>query len=204
MSHIPPFNTFTHKRLTEKAHAALAHILHTGNNAIDATVGNGHDTIFLAQLIAPTGHIIGFDIQASALETTHKKLIAHNLDKHVELKLISHSHIQLHTPASWKHNTTAIVFNLGYLPGSTDKSITTQSHSTLEALNASLNLLKINGAISLMTYPGHPEGKLELTNILHWAPSIQSTNKYFIHHETSPSTNPQNPSPEWIWIQRLV
>lgn len=37
-----------------------------GDIVVDATMGNGHDTQFLAELVGENGHVYAFDIQESA------------------------------------------------------------------------------------------------------------------------------------------
>ena len=55
-------------RVTEKAHAELDKILQCGDFAIDATLGNGYDTQFLAQKVGTSGHVYAFDIQKQSIE----------------------------------------------------------------------------------------------------------------------------------------
>ena len=52
------------------------------------------------------------------------------------------------------------MYNLGYLPGG-DHSIVTKAETTLNAIRASLDVIKENGIISIVTYPGHEEGARE-------------------------------------------
>ena len=40
----------------------------------DCTVGNGHDTLLLSNLVGENGKVFGFDIQKEALEKTRDKL----------------------------------------------------------------------------------------------------------------------------------
>jgi hypothetical protein len=60
--------------LVNLIHNRLDTLLHNGETVIDATVGNGNDTCFLAEKIAPNGRVYGFDIQAQALEKTRSAL----------------------------------------------------------------------------------------------------------------------------------
>ncbi len=46
----------------------------TGGNYIDATMGNGNDTLFLCRMAGKTGHVTAFHIQQQALEATEKLL----------------------------------------------------------------------------------------------------------------------------------
>lgn len=50
-----------------------------------------------------------------------------------------------------------IAFNLGYLPGG-DKTLITEPHTTLKALNVAKDILTPGGLISLVVYVGHPGG----------------------------------------------
>ena len=52
------------------------------------------------------------------------------------------------------------MYNLGYLPGG-DKSITTDSATTLKSLSSALELLAVGGLLCVVCYPGHEEGARE-------------------------------------------
>ncbi len=130
------------------------------STVIDATVGNGHDTIFLAQMV-PEGKVIGYDIQEKAIQNT-KELTKDFTN--VELHQESHENI---SQLEVNQNIALILFNLGYLPGG-DKMITTKVKSTLNALKWGLKLLSDKGKILVVIYPGHPEGLKEQQAILKW------------------------------------
>lgn len=158
---------------THFAHKLWSTFLKVGDYAIDATAGNGHDTLFLAQSILSDnqGKLIAFDIQREALAQTQKLLSdkCPSLINRIELKLASHSQMkELCAPKA-----QLIVFNLGYLPGS-DKSITTLTKTTLESLNQAVDLLDIEGILSITCYPGHLEGQKESAAVLDWAGSLLS------------------------------
>ncbi|WP_235597825.1 methyltransferase domain-containing protein, partial [Geobacillus stearothermophilus] len=57
----------------------LDQAVNEGDIAVDATVGNGHDTVFLAELVGERGHVFGFDIQAEAIATARARLAEHGL-----------------------------------------------------------------------------------------------------------------------------
>ncbi|WP_078160991.1 methyltransferase domain-containing protein, partial [Staphylococcus aureus] len=59
---------------------------------VDATCGNGNDTLFLAEQV-PEGHVYGFDIQDLALENTRDKVKDFN---HVSLIKDGHENIEHH------------------------------------------------------------------------------------------------------------
>jgi len=116
-------------RLVELAHDRLRQILCPGDICIDATAGNGHDSLFLAQLIAPNGIVYAFDIQESAILKTTDRLKQHGFRD--QLKTIHESHENLDQIISLgdRGNIATIMFNGGYLPGG-NHHINTQAHST--------------------------------------------------------------------------
>ncbi|KPU28122.1 SAM-dependent methyltransferase [Caloranaerobacter sp. TR13] len=127
-----------------------------GDIVIDATIGNGYDTVFLAKLVGKTGKVYGFDIQSKAIENTKAKLIESTLTERVILIKDSHENIDRYV----KEKIDLVIFNLGYLPGG-DHEITTKPNSTIKALKKSLDILKENGIIVLVIYHGHEMGKIE-------------------------------------------
>ncbi|MDR3543945.1 MAG: class I SAM-dependent methyltransferase [Desulfosporosinus sp.] len=130
--------------------------LRNGDIAVDCTMGNGHDTAFLCQLVGEKGKIYAFDVQESAIINTKKKLQELNLLERAELILDDHQNIDKYI----KENVKLVIFNLGYLPGG-NHEITTKKETTLEALQKCLELLEPNGIILCVIYPGHENGKLE-------------------------------------------
>ncbi len=157
--------------LLETAHSFVQAHLSTGGLAVDATIGNGHDTLFLAQTVGENGHVFGFDIQTIALNATSQRLQQHGLQQRVTLYHASHADMLDNIPQSAHGHIQALMFNLGYLPG-TDKSLITQSASTLQALNAALTLLTKRGVITIMAYPGHTGGDQESETLARWCAEI--------------------------------
>ena len=155
-------------RLTELVHQHLHGLLKPGDLAIDATVGNGHDTVFLAQRIGATGHVHGFDIQHDALLHARQHLDKEAPGANVELHLAGHETMDRHLPGAMAASTAAIVFNLGYLPGA-DKSVTTRASTTLAALQLAWGTyLRPGGVLSVLCYPGHPGGQKEADAVEQW------------------------------------
>jgi hypothetical protein len=150
--------------LPKYTHALLADHLHASDVAIDATVGNGHDSAFLLAQVGTTGHVYGFDIQIAAIAATRQRL-----GQAANVTLIHASHAQLadHIPAHHAQRITTCMFNLGYLPGG-DKRIITQTASTLAALTAASHLLANNGLLTILAYPGHPNGDQETRHVAEW------------------------------------
>ncbi|MGD2116741.1 MAG: class I SAM-dependent methyltransferase [Chromatiales bacterium] len=160
--------------LTQQAQLRLQHFLHDGSIAIDATVGNGHDTVFLAERVGPNGKVFGFDVQQTALDNTKGKLQENNLLSRVELLHCSHARMAEKVAQQYHGRIAVIMFNLGYLPGS-DKSIITQTQSTLPALQQTLQLLQQGGCLSIMLYPGHAGGDSEAEAVKHWADQLDAS-----------------------------
>ena len=127
---------------------------------IDATAGNGHDTLFLAQHIEKGSKILAFDIQEQAILQTRQLLQNNDLEEKVTCILDSHA--QLLNYLDKKDFIRLAIFNLGYLPGSDKKIITTPS-STLEAILILLDRLEKKGKIIIVSYYGH-EGGVEEKN----------------------------------------
>ena len=128
---------------------------------VDMTVGNGNDTLFLANI---SKKVFGFDIQDVAIENT-KKLLRENNVYNYELFNISHEKIN-DVLKEYEKNIKLILFNLGYLPCG-DKSITTNHKTTLNAVKNSFSMLSSNGLILIVFYP-HPEGKTEAQVVLEY------------------------------------
>ena len=136
----------------------LAGFVRPGDAVVDATAGNGHDTLALCQTVGPAGAVYAFDVQEAALAST-RALLEQNgvLDGRVHLILDSHANMERHVPGPVR----CVLFNLGWLPTG-DHGITTRVPSTLAAVDAALRLLAPGGAASICCYPGHEEGAREL------------------------------------------
>ncbi|MDO4356794.1 MAG: class I SAM-dependent methyltransferase [Clostridia bacterium] len=140
-----------------------------GGTAIDATMGNGHDTLWLCQMVGERGHVYAFDVQPEALESTRARLAQADMDARAELILDGHQHMAEHV----RQPVDAILFNLGWLPG-VAHAVTTRTETTLAAVNAALTLLRPGGAMTICVYPGHEEGKREREALLDWAAGLDS------------------------------
>lgn len=154
------------KPLTRIAQAAIAEYLSPGDDAIDATAGNGHDTLFLAKQVGAAGHVWAFDVQQSALDNTAALLTDTYLQR-VSLIRASHADLAAHMPRDRQGKISVLMFNLGYLPGG-DKQIITQAASTRAALQAGLQFLKPGGLLSVLAYTGHPGGEEEAESVRQW------------------------------------
>lgn len=160
-----------HISLVNKAHDMVFQVIEAGDFVIDATVGNGHDTVFLAQTVGDTGHVFGFDVQQSALDSAAQRLQQMGLRNRVTLYLQSHENILSAIRNASGVKIKAAMFNLGYLPGS-DKTVVTQARSTVAALESILPLLPVGGLISIVAYTGHQGGQKEAEAVLQWCETL--------------------------------
>ncbi|MBQ2891969.1 MAG: class I SAM-dependent methyltransferase [Bacilli bacterium] len=138
-------------KTTEFAHLLIKENINSNDIVIDATCGNGFDTLFLANLV-PDGKVIAYDIQEAAINNTKELTKDFN---NIEYILGSHEFINI-------NNCKCVLFNLGYLPKG-DKTITTKSNTTLNAIKNLINQFDKNPnmIIYLIIYPGHLEGSEE-------------------------------------------
>jgi len=182
-------------RITERVHQLIQPYIQSGDVVLDATMGNGNDTLFLAKSVGNHGLVFSFDIQKQAIEATRNQLIENQYDKLFLIQkddqfkkmpseegiyLLNHSHENIDLipieQLAKEQKISCILFNFGYLPGG-DKTITSHSHVSLEAVKKSLCLIKEKGIVSLVTYPGHAEGQIEDLAIEHLLSGLSS--KYF-------------------------
>ncbi|TCP26642.1 putative rRNA methylase [Scopulibacillus darangshiensis] len=160
------------KGVIEFAHELLKEILLEGDLAVDGTLGNGHDTLFLAKAVSPSGKVYGFDIQETAIKRTRERLDATGKsDDSVTLIHASHHRLSDYVPP---HGIKAAIFNLGYLPRG-NKKIVTKHETTIAALTALQPRMEIRGRIAVVVYPGHPEGKDEADVLIPYFKNIDQT-----------------------------
>jgi tRNA A58 N-methylase Trm61 len=154
-------------RPTELVHLLLQRFLSEGDRVIDATAGNGHDTVFLARQVGATGRVLAFDVQAAAISSSRRLVEAEGLGERVDFFQKSHAGLADHAEPG---TVAAILFNLGYLPGS-DQSVITTAAETLRALEASLRVLRPGGWLCVVCYPGHEGGNDEASAVEAWMAS---------------------------------
>ena len=145
--------------------------LSDGDLAIDATVGSGYDTVFLAEQVGERGRVYGFDVQQLAHERARKRLMEHGLEQQVELVDAGHELMGERLPADVTGRVRVCMFNLGYLPGS-DKKVSTHPETTVRGLMAALELLAHGGIITAVLYTGHDGGEAETRAVLAWASTL--------------------------------
>lgn len=158
--------------ILEFAKRITMHTLKQGGIAIDATVGNGYDTAFLAEAVGAEGQVFGFDVQEEAIRRTRERLAEIGLSEQVTLLHEGHETMATSLPEGVKGYVDAVMFNLGYLPGASDKTCITRPDTTRQALEEALTVLRPGGAISVVVYPGHEGGDAEAEAVEAWAASL--------------------------------
>lgn len=160
---------FDMKSARHWAEELLRQAVGPGARVIDGTMGNGYDTLWLAELVGEAGRVYAFDIQREAVERTRARLDEAGLLPRVTLFHAGHERIAELVPEP----VDAAVFNLGWLPGA-DKALRTRADTTLMAVNAALEKLKEGGLLTVCAYPGHEEGRVERDMLLEWARALPS------------------------------
>ena len=181
--------------LTETAQAAWAPYLHPGDWAVDATAGNGWDTLFLARAVAPGGRVFAIDRQEPALAATAARLGENGLLDLVTLIRGDHARMRDYLACGVRGAVSLVCFNLGYLPGG-DHGITTLPETTLPALLEALLLLKPEGALSVFAYRGHEGAMREAETVEHFFHNLPAPWKCTREVKTG---SPENPGPVW-WM----
>ena len=183
--------------LRNARHLAADYMIRTlrgGDIAVDATMGNGHDTQFLCSLVGEGGHVYAFDVQQDALDNTAKRLEEAGVRDRATLILSGHETMAQHVPAGIR----AVMFNLGWLPGA-KHVVTTKTDTTINAVSAAAELLLPGGVMTICIYPGHEEGERELSALLEWAAGLDVRTYNVLHHHficASPQT------PRLILVQK--
>lgn len=145
------------------AHQLVSERVREGDNAVDATAGNGHDSVFLAELVGENGRVWSYDVQEEAVQSTLRRLEATGLEGRVRVRRGCHSAIGEDLDGS----IAAGMFNLGYLPGG-NHEIITRPETTIDALNQVSGALRAGGIVTCVVYPGHAGGKVERRAVEAW------------------------------------
>ena len=181
-------------RATELAHVLMRQSVEPGDLVVDATMGNGHDTLLLAELVGPRGRVLGFDVQEAAIAETAKRVKGL---AQVTLVHAGHETLGEYLAAHGNQLLSAVMFNLGYLPGA-PKDVITREQTTLAALEQALAHLEINGLVTLVLYPGHAGGDEETAAVRSYAQNLAGA--YSVNQFAR--TNSSEPAPELIAIER--
>lgn len=181
------------------AHHLLEQTVTKGETVIDATCGNGNDSLFLSELTGDTGNVLAFDIQEKAIRNTAALLAKHN-KQNVTLIKDSHANVGNYLTSEKKNQLGGAIFNLGYLPRG-DKSIITTPDSTISAIDTILDFLKGNGLIVIVIYHGHQGGTEEKTAVLNFVSRLPQDKYHVLRYEF---INQKNAPPFIVVIQKRM
>lgn len=179
----------------EAAHEFARSALRPGETAVDATVGNGHDALALAQAVGRGGRVVGFDVQSEAITSTRERLRSTAVAADVELIHEGHEQMTDYVEAA---SVGAIMFNLGYLPGS-DSTLTTQPETTIPALDAAAERLRPGGVLTVVLYTGHKGGAAEAAAVDEWAADLSQSRYRALSYRF---VNQKNDPPRLLVVER--
>jgi predicted methyltransferase len=185
-------------RILPFARQLLEKAVINGDVVIDATLGNGHDTVFLAGLVGEKGRVYGFDVQEEAILASEKRLAEQGFSNQVTLFHAGHECIEILIPVEEHGLVTGAIFNLGYLPGS-DKTIVTKPETTISAIEQLLRIMKPEGIIVLVIYHGHVEGAIERDALLTFCQQLDQNEAHVLQYQF---INQQNNPPFIIAIEK--
>ena len=183
--------------LRNARHLAADYMMRTirmGDTVVDATMGNGKDTLFLCDLVGPSGHVYAFDVQAEAVERTGERVKEAGYESRATLLLAGHETMAEHV----REPVQAVMFNLGWLPGA-EHIVTTKTDTTIKAVRTALDLIAPGGIVSVCVYPGHEEGTRELEALREYVSQLSVRTFNALHHSF---VNASLQTPQLFLIQR--
>ncbi|WP_374722148.1 class I SAM-dependent methyltransferase [Peribacillus tepidiphilus] len=169
------------ERILPFARTLLQKAAGLGDIVIDATAGNGHDTLFLANLVGDSGHVYAFDIQEQAILNTTNRLSENGVLSRVTLFQKGHEQLKNLIPKEAIGKVKAAIFNLGYLPGG-DKTIVTSADTTISAIDQLLEIMAPEGIIVLVIYHGHEEGAIERDALLQYVCTLPQDQAHVLEY----------------------
>lgn len=185
-------------RILPFAKNLLSKAVKSGEIVVDATLGNGHDTVFLAELVGETGRVYGFDVQKEAIAATTSRLAEKRLIERATLFHDGHEKLADLIPEQHHGKVTGAIFNLGYLPGS-DKSIVTKPETTIAAIGQLLSIMAPEGIIVLVIYHGHEAGAVERDSLLQFCRELDQQMAHVMQYQF---INQQNNPPFIVAIEK--
>ncbi len=160
---------------------------------IDATCGNGNDTLFLAKTSAKK--VYSFDIQKIAIERTEKLLEENELLSKCKLILDSHANFDNYVEDEFQ----AVIFNLGYLPNA-NHDITTNGKITKLTIEKMLKRISVGGIIVVVIYWGHQNGILEKEILCSYFETLNQKNIEVLQYQF---INQKNNAPFLVALEKV-
>lgn len=172
----------------------MARAIRPGDTVVDATMGNGKDTLFLCELVGECGRVYAFDVQPEAVERTRERVEEAGFADRTTLLLAGHETMAEKVSGP----VQAVMFNLGWLPGAAH-AVTTRTETTLAAVRAATELLAPGGVVTVCVYPGHEEGTRELEVLRAFVSQMDVRKFNALHHVFA---NASDQTPQLFLIQR--
>ncbi len=165
-------------------HSKIAEVVEKGDHVLDATCGNGKDTLFLANCVGNEGKVYAFDIQKEAISKASYIIEKQGVLGRVSFFNEGHENIRALVRGPLK----AAMFNLGYLPGGNHEIITKPS-TTIKALEGLFPLIQKGGLVSIMLYTGHAGGEEEKNTLFSFLISLNQKEFSVLHYNFINQTN---------------
>ena len=182
------------------SHEAIRSVVVPGDVVVDATAGNGHDTVFLAELVGVRGRVFAVDAEPEATARTERRAEGGGFGDRVRVIEGRHEDLKSHVPGEHHGQIKAVMFNLGYLPGKMPR-VPTRPDTTVEAVKASLALICEGGVVTVVLYGGHPGGQLETALLEAWSarlpPEVYTVLSYHF-------LNQRNDPPRCLVIEKRI
>lgn len=172
----------------------MTRAVRAGDTVVDATMGNGKDTLFLCELVGESGHVYAFDVQEEAVARTRERISKAGYAPRTTLLLAGHETMAQHV----KGPVQAVMFNLGWLPGAVH-AVTTKTETSLAAVRAATELIAPGGIVTVCVYPGHEEGAREMEALGAFAAGLDVRRFNVLHHRFA---NASLQTPQLILIQK--
>lgn len=176
------------------SHEYIKNTATCGGIFVDATCGNGYDTLLLSTLAGEGGRVYGFDIQPEAIEKTKQRLSDESPHKNTTLICDGHENMEKYIDGE----IDLCMFNFGYLPGADHKKAT-KKDTSLKAIGVALKLLRKRGIITLCVYSGGDTGFEEKDAILEFCRTLDQKKYNVLLHEF---INQKNNPPILICIEK--
>jgi hypothetical protein len=178
-------------------HSLVRNVVRPGDVAIDATCGNGWDSLFLAHLLFPhaRSRLVCVDLQEDSIKATRERLSGLVKTEGTDIEFIQGCH-STSLPADLQPGSvSAFLMNLGYLPGpDSNKRLTTRAQTTLSALQVALPLLRNDGLATIMAYRHDVEAEAELESLRNFASGLDlrlwDVNAHHGLQASAPATGP--------------
>lgn len=185
-------------KTTDIAMYMTAGYLEDGDFAVDATCGNGHDTLSLSLAVGRSGKVLALDLQEEAVQATRALLAGQGIEN---VSVRQCNFVDIKNAAKEvcpDRQPSAVIFNLGYLPGG-DKTFTTKIEDTMTAVAEALDLIRPGGIVTVVLYSGHREGAKEKKALLKMA-EVLTADRY--HAVYTSLLNQKKDPPEVLFITK--